>query len=163
MTMKVHFNPIGRVKSPYLKKAPRWADEKRRGDFRLVIFPKFAEGLYTLGRFKYIYVISYLHKSGKKYPLKVNPPVTPGRTVGVFASRSPQRPNPIGLTIVRLKKIRGNEVHTGGLDLLDGTPILDLKPYLKESDAKTKTDNGRPRKEFPRKKQRVRDKGRTEG
>lgn len=144
--MKIQMQPIGRVKSPDLEKAPRWADEKRRGDFRLVVFPRFAEGLDTLGRFKYVYVISYLHKSGKKYPLKVNPPVTPGRTVGVFASRSPQRPNPIGLTIVRLKKIRGNEIHTGGLDLLDGTPILDIKPYFKEDDAKTKANNGLARR-----------------
>lgn len=145
--------PIGYVKSPYRERAPRWAKENDKGDFRLVLDPKFAEGLDQLGKFKYIYIVSFLHKSGEKYPLKVNPPMARDKIVGVFASRSPQRPNPIGLTIARLKKVRGNEIHTSGLDLLDGTPVLDLKPYFRDSDAKMKANNGWVRKGVLRKEQ----------
>ncbi|MCX5859867.1 MAG: tRNA (N6-threonylcarbamoyladenosine(37)-N6)-methyltransferase TrmO [Proteobacteria bacterium] len=139
---KAVFKPIGHVMSPYKEKAPHHGRESDKGDFRLVLDPEYAGGLDQLKQFKYIYVIAYLHKSGKKYPLRVSPPWAKGKEVGVFASRSPQRPNPIGLTITRVKKIRGNEIFTTGLDLLDGTPLLDIKPYIKDADVKSKANNG---------------------
>jgi tRNA-Thr(GGU) m(6)t(6)A37 methyltransferase TsaA len=138
--------PIGWIRTPYKEKAPRHGRENDPGIFRLVLDPEYAGGLDHLGQFKYVYVIAYLHQSGKKYPLKVSPPWARGKVVGVFASRSPQRPNPIGLTIARIKKIRGNEIFTTGLDLLDGTPLLDIKPYIKDADVKSKANNGWIRK-----------------
>ena len=62
--------------------------------------------------------------------------------VGLFASRSPVRPNPIGLSIVRLKRIEGNVVYTSGLDVFDGTPLLDIKPYIKGLDSKDDANYG---------------------
>lgn len=138
--------PIGWIRTPYKEKAPHHGRENDKGDFRLALDPEYGGGLDQLKQFKYIYVITFLHKSGKKYPLRVSPPWAQGKAVGVFASRSPQRPNPIGLTITRIKKIRGNEIITTGLDLLDGTPLLDIKPYIKDADVKPKANNGWIRK-----------------
>ena len=72
----------------------------------------------------------------------VNPPWSQGTTVGLFASRSPRRPNPIGISVVRVKKIVDNEIFTSGLDVFDGTPVLDIKPYLKDLDSKADADYG---------------------
>ena len=138
----VSLRPIGWIRTPYKEKAPHHGRENDQGEFRLVLDPEYAGGLDQLQQFKYIYVIAFLHKSGKKYPLRVSPPWARGKVVGVFASRSPQRPNPIGLTITRIKKIRGNEIFTTGLDLLDGTPLLDIKPYIKDADVKSQANNG---------------------
>jgi tRNA-Thr(GGU) m(6)t(6)A37 methyltransferase TsaA len=62
--------------------------------------------------------------------------------VGVFASRSPTRPNPIGLSVVRIKRIEGNVIHVSGLDVFDGTPLLDIKPYIDELDVKKDANLG---------------------
>ena len=72
----------------------------------------------------------------------VSPPWAKGKKVGVFASRSPVRPNPIGLSIVRIKKIVGNKIYTSGLDVFDGTPLLDIKPYIKDLDNKDNANYG---------------------
>jgi len=65
-----------------------------------------------------------------------------GIVTGVFASRSPLRPNPIGLSVVRVKDIQDNVIHTSGLDVFDGTPLLDIKPYIKDLDVKTDANYG---------------------
>ena len=74
--------------------------------------------------------------------MTVSPPWTGGARVGVFASRSPVRPNSIGLSIVRIKKIIDNKVFTSGLDVFDGTPLLDIKPYIKDLDSKSDANYG---------------------
>ncbi len=72
----------------------------------------------------------------------VSPPWTDGHEVGVFASRSPIRPNPIGISIVKIKKIIKDTIHTTGLDVFDGTPLLDIKPYIKDLDSKNDANYG---------------------
>jgi tRNA-Thr(GGU) m(6)t(6)A37 methyltransferase TsaA len=89
------------------------------------------EALDNLDEFSHIIVIFWFHKSNKPAPVKVTPRhhglTTP---IGVFASRSPDRPNPIGKTTVKLLKREGNILTVEGLDAMDGTPVLDIKPYI---------------------------------
>ena len=74
--------------------------------------------------------------------MDVSPPWANGLRVGLFASRSPLRPNPIGLSVVRVKGIENNRVYTSGLDVFDGTPLLDIKPYINDLDSKCDANNG---------------------
>lgn len=100
---------------------------------KIVIDRKFAGGLDGLEGFSHVYVLFWLHeRPGSSPALRVHPR---GRQdiekVGVFATRSPDRPNPIGLTLAKLLSRRGNVLTVRGLDAYDGTPVLDLKPYDK--------------------------------
>jgi len=89
-----------------------------------------------LGRFSHVWLISYFHlNTNKTVRPKIHPPRLKGESVGLFASRSPHRPSPIGLSLARLVKVDGATVHLAGIDLVDGTPILDLKPYIPEWDS----------------------------
>lgn len=93
------------------------------------------QSLVGLERFSHVWLLSYLHLNTNKRPLpKVHPPRLKGKTVGLFASRSPHRPSPIGLSLARLVKVEGATLHLAGIDLVDGTPILDVKPYIPECD-----------------------------
>lgn len=90
--------------------------------------------LADLAGFERLWVISWLHRGGSWAP-QVTPPRGPRVARGLFATRSPDRPNPIGLSVVRLLRIDGRNLHVNGIDLLDGTPILDIKPYVPYADA----------------------------
>ena len=133
---------IGVIRSPYTDNAPYQPVEDDEGDFRIVVEPQYAEGLYELARFRYLYVIYYIHHVKREQSMIVSPPWTGGVKIGVFASRSPVRPNCIGLSIVRIKRIINNEILTSGLDVFDGTPVLDIKPYIKDLDAKSDANYG---------------------
>ena len=87
-------------------------------------------------------MFSTTHKVKRGLSSIVSPPWTGGVKVGVFASRSPVRPNYIGLSIVRIKHIIKNEILTSGLDVFDGTSLLDIKPYIKDLDAKPDANYG---------------------
>jgi len=136
------FKQIGVIRTPYTDNAPYQPLDKDEGDFRITVDSKYADGLYKLDKFHYIYVIYFIHHIQQKLSMEVSPPWTDGMKIGVFASRSPVRPNPIGLSIVRIKHIVDNEIHTSGLDVFDGTPLLDIKPYIKDLDAKTDANYG---------------------
>ena len=112
------------------------------GDFSIVVNPQYSDGLRDLDRFHYIYVLYFIHRVNKTTSMTVSPPWTPAKEVGVFASRSPLRPNYLGLSIVRIKHITGNQIVTSGLDVFDGTPLLDIKPYIKELDSKSDANYG---------------------
>ena len=86
-------------------------------------------------------MLYYLHQQRGALSLKVIPPWT-DQEVGLFASRSPYRPNPLGLSVVKLLRQRSNRLFTSDLDIFDGTPLLDLKPYLQELDSKADADYG---------------------
>ncbi len=116
--------------------------ESEEGEFLIILDPKYKEGLKELENFNYIYVIFYLHKAGISESTSAFPPWCGGNSVGKFASRSPFRPNPIGLSIVRIKKIMDNIIHTTCIDALDESPLLDIKPYIKAVDCKNKANNG---------------------
>ncbi len=134
--------PIGVVRTPYVEVAPYQPPKDGQGDFRIVVRPDVAPGLVRLDSFKYIYVLAYLGRDQRIPSLVVAPPWTGGIRVGLFASRSPHRFNSIGLSVVELFGIEGNVLHTGPLDLFDRTPLLDLKPYVQDLDAKVDADHG---------------------
>ncbi len=115
---------IGRIKSKFKKSVG--PEKMKNQECIIIIKPEYKEGLYTIERNKYLQVIFYLHKSGD-YKLKSSR--RHGKIRGLFASRSPNRPSPIGLTTVKLLARDGNKLIVKGLDAIDGTPVLDIKPY----------------------------------
>jgi len=140
--MSFELKQIGIIRTPYTDNAPYQPVDNDEGDFRIVVEPQYVRGLYKLAKFRYIYIIYFIHRIKRKLSMEAHPPWTDGMKVGVFASRSPVRPNPIGLSIVRIKHIVDNEIHTSGLDVFDGTPLLDIKPYIKDLDAKIDANYG---------------------
>ncbi len=95
--------------------------------------PEFAAGLKDLAGFSHIFLIYHFHLS-EGYSLETKP-FMDDTLRGVFSTRAPRRPNPIGLSVVRLVKIEGSVLHIEGVDMVDGTPLLDIKPYVPELDA----------------------------
>ena len=122
--------PIGVVRSPFEDTAdiPKGPGAKHRAEGTLELRPELEDGLRDIEGFSHLYVIWTFHRS-EGFDLLARTPLD-GRPHGVFASRSPRRPNPIGLTVVELLRRDGPRLHVRGVDMLDGTPILDLKPYL---------------------------------
>jgi tRNA-Thr(GGU) m(6)t(6)A37 methyltransferase TsaA len=122
--------PIGYVRSPYkeTQDIPKGLGAKHEAEGVLEIRPEFELGLTDIEGFSHLFVIWVFDRSGR-FELLGTPP-SDTRAHGVFATRSPRRPNPIGLTVVELQRREGPELHVHGLDMLDGTPILDIKPYL---------------------------------
>lgn len=142
MSTNFEFKQIGVIRTPYIDNAPYQPVEEDKGEFRIVLEPQYARGLSGLATFRYIYAIYYVDRLTGSPSMMVSPRWTPGTKVGLFASRSPVRPNPIGISIVRIKKIVNNEVFTSGLDVFDGTPLLDIKPYVKVLDSKNDANDG---------------------
>jgi len=121
---------IGYVKSPYADTAevPKGLGTKHEAEGVLEILPQFDEGLTDIEGFSHLFVVWLFHRS-QGFQLLGTPP-SDDRPHGVFATRSPRRPNPIGLTVVELSRREGSRLYVRGVDMLDGTPILDIKPYL---------------------------------
>ncbi len=122
--------PIGHVRSPFgaTGEIPKGHGAKHEAEGILDILPEFAAGLQDIEGFSHLYVIWTFDRS-EGFQLAATPP-TDDRPHGVFATRSPRRPNPIGLTVVELLGRDGAKLRVRGVDMLDGTPILDIKPYL---------------------------------
>ncbi|MDD3248601.1 MAG: tRNA (N6-threonylcarbamoyladenosine(37)-N6)-methyltransferase TrmO [Methanosarcina sp.] len=125
---KVEFTPIGYVENEYLE--PGYNEEIYQKVSKIILRKDLVEGLYRVEELEKLYILFYFSKSNG-YKL-IHRRRYDGEMSGVFASRSPFRPNGIGLTIVELLKVEGNVLHVKGLDAIDGTPVLDIKPYLKE-------------------------------
>ena len=122
--------PIGFVSSPFKNTAevPKGLGAKHEAEGELRILPELEAGLTDIEGFSHLFVIWEFDRS-QGFELLGTPP-SDNRPHGVFATRSPRRPNPIGLTVVELLRRQGPVLHVRGLDMLDGTPILDIKPYL---------------------------------
>jgi tRNA (adenine37-N6)-methyltransferase len=122
--------PIGHVRSPYsdTKAIPKGLGAKHDAEGVLEIRAEFEPGLKDIEGFSHLFVIWAFDRS-EGFSL-VGAPPTDNRPHGVFATRSPRRPNPIGLTVVELLARDGASLRVRGLDMLEGTPILDIKPYL---------------------------------
>lgn len=122
--------PIGFVRSPYndTKSIPKGLGVRHDAEGILEILPEFEPGLTDIEGFSHLFVIWAFDRS-EGYNLFGTSP-TDDRPHGVFATRSPRRPNPIALTVVELLRRDGPNLHVRGLDMLDGTPVLDLKPYM---------------------------------
>jgi tRNA (adenine37-N6)-methyltransferase len=130
MSKTISMRPIGFVRSPYSETAqvPKGFGAKHEAEGTIEILPEYEPGLTDIEGFSHLYVIWVFDRSDS-YELVGIPP-TDTKPHGVFATRSPRRPNPIGLTVVRLVGRVGPTLQVAGLDMLDGTPILDIKPYL---------------------------------
>ena len=122
--------PIGHVRSAYSQthEIPKGLGAKHEAEGTLEILPEFEPGLTDIEGFSHLYVI-WTFDRAEGFTL-VGVPPTDNRPHGVFATRSPRRPNPIGLTVVELLSREGPILRVRGIDMLDGTPILDIKPYL---------------------------------
>ena len=136
------FDYIGVIHTPYAEKAPYQPVEDDAQEFSIELKAEFTEGLHLLDKFNYIYVLFHVHKLERPASLTVTPPWTHDLQVGVFASRSPARPNPIGVSVVKIKRIEGNVIYVSGLDVFDGTPLLDIKPYIDQLDVKKDANLG---------------------
>lgn len=123
-------NPIGTVRSPHgdTSQIPKGPGAQHTAEGVLEIRPELQDGLQDIDGFSHLYVIWVFDRSDG-YDLMSQPP-TATRPHGVFATRSPRRPNALGLSVVQLLRREGNRLHVRGLDMLDGTPIVDIKPYL---------------------------------
>jgi tRNA (adenine37-N6)-methyltransferase len=124
------FAPIGLARTPFSDTAqiPKGLGAEHRAEGTLDIDPAFEAGLADVEGFSHLYVI-WVFDRVEGVELTARPPAD-DRPHGVFATRSPQRPNPIGLTVVELLGRTGCRLRVAGVDMLDGTPILDVKPYL---------------------------------
>lgn len=122
--------PIGFVRSPYSESSqiPKGCGAKHDVEGVLEILPEFEQGLTDIEGFSHLFVIWLFHKAEGSSLLGTPP--TDDRPHGVFATRSPYRPNPIGQTVVELIRRESPRLYVRGVDMLDGTPILDIKPYL---------------------------------
>lgn len=127
------FEPIGHVHSPYAdtQEVPKGLGARHDAVGRLEILPQFELGLTDIEGFSHLIVLWVFDRLDTKDRLELlGTPPSDSRPHGVFATRSPRRPNPIGFTVVELLRREGRSLHVRGVDMLDGTPILDLKPYL---------------------------------
>jgi tRNA (adenine37-N6)-methyltransferase len=148
MVERVYFNfePIGILQTCFKEKfgIPRQSGLVReaRGILKLRDHPFFETAIRELEGFSHLWLVFVFHQhDAKNWKPSIRPPRLGGaRKVGVLASRSPHRPNPIGISVVELEKIDreakgGVEIHVKGVDILDGTPILDIKPYIPYADS----------------------------
>ncbi|MDI9632806.1 MAG: tRNA (N6-threonylcarbamoyladenosine(37)-N6)-methyltransferase TrmO [Methanolinea sp.] len=136
MTGREHYVivPIGYVHSPFRSRG----DAPRQGRLSpavstIEVRPEFRDGLYRIGESRHLFVLCWLDRADRD-TLRVVPPHDPVEK-GVFATRSPDRPNPISLSLVDLLGVEGCTLTVRGLDALDGTPVVDIKPYSAEIDA----------------------------
>ena len=132
----LELNPIGIIHSPYSdrEQAPRQGSGQKE-ICRVEVFRQFEQGLKDIERFSHITLIYWLHKS-VGYHLLVTTP-RDSRLCGLFGTRSPNRPNPLGLCVVELVAKEGRILKVRGLDAIDGTPLLDIKPHIPSIDEKT--------------------------
>jgi tRNA (adenine37-N6)-methyltransferase len=130
----IEYHPVGIIHSPFKSLAgmPIQPTSDASAAGTVEIYPEFITGLKDLDGFSHIILLYHLHQAG---PAKLE--VTPfldTQERGIFATRAPTRPNAIGLSVVKLNKIEGNTLYVDQLDILDGTPLLDIKPYIPEFD-----------------------------
>ena len=124
------FKPIGFIESPYTESSeiPKGLGVKHDAEGVLNVLSEFEPGLADIEGFSHLFVIWVFDRT-TGFDLTASPP-SDNRSHGVFATRSPRRPNPIGLTVVQLLGREDARLRVRGLDMLDGTPLLDIKPYL---------------------------------
>jgi tRNA-Thr(GGU) m(6)t(6)A37 methyltransferase TsaA len=134
--------PIGRIRSPHTRSEetpiqPVFAEGVQG---RAEILPEYADGLQDLDGFSHIWLLYWFHQAGS--PRLIVQPFLQDVEHGVFATRAPTRPNPLGLSLVRLVRREGRVLHLEDVDVLDGTPLLDLKPYVPQFDYRTGVRTG---------------------
>jgi tRNA-Thr(GGU) m(6)t(6)A37 methyltransferase TsaA len=138
----VTYRPIGVLRSEHTVagQTPIQPAYAKGCQGRAEVLPEFAEGLTDLEGFSHVYIIYHFHQAPAP-KMKVKPFMQDAEH-GVFATRAPCRPNPIGISIVELVRREGNVLYIDGVDVLDGTPLLDIKPYTAKFDRIETTRNG---------------------
>ena len=139
-------NPIGVIRTPFKSKygAPRQpatAHERSVGVITLEEGSSFEQALEDLSGFEYVWVLFWFHKN-KNWKPKVLPPHGGRKKRGLFSTRSPHRPNPIGLSLCKLLGVKGRIIRIENPDMLDGTPVLDIKPYLPHAESHPEARGG---------------------
>jgi len=137
---KIKFEPIGVIHSPFEQPVgtpiqPAGA-EKVKGT--ITVLPKYTQALADLDGFSHILILYHFHLAREFRP--TTKPFLDDKPRGLFATRSPNRPNPIGLSVVKLDKIEGSTLYISNVDIVDGTPLLDIKPYVPDFDPATHND-----------------------
>ena len=124
------FHAVGVVRSPHTDPAGTPIQPAAARDIpgSVLVFPQYHEALKDLDGFSHIYLLSHFHRAGA--PRLTVTPFLDDTPRGLFATRAPARPNPIGLSVVRLDRIEEGVLYIRDVDLLDGTPVLDIKPYV---------------------------------
>jgi tRNA-Thr(GGU) m(6)t(6)A37 methyltransferase TsaA len=132
----ITYRPIGVIHSPFrdIKGMPIQAAGARGVTGTVEIEPRYGDGLRDLDGFSHLFLIYHFHLS-EGYRLEVKP-FLDDRLRGVFATRAPRRPNAIGISVVRLMRVEGCTLHIEDVDVVDGTPLLDIKPYVPEFDVR---------------------------
>ena len=128
--MRFTMREIGYARTPYTERSqiPKGPGTKHEAEGTLEVLPELEEGLKDIEGFSHLFVLWVFHQADG-FDLLATPP---GQSIahGVFATRAPRRPNPIGLTVVELLARDRNRLRVRGVDMLDGTPLLDIKPYM---------------------------------
>ena len=134
--------PIGAIRTPFktLEGMPIQPVGAPQVEGRVVVDPSYADGLADIEGFSHLILIYAFHRS-RGFDLKVKP-FLDDHVRGLFATRAPRRPNPIGLSVVTLLRREGNILHVGNIDVVDGTPLLDIKPCVPAFDAPAVTGIG---------------------
>ena len=130
--MEIIYRPIGIIHSPFnsLEDMPIQPTSDVSGSGIVEIFPEFVDGLKDLEGFSYLYLLYHFHKV-RQSNLSVTP-FLDREPRGIFATRAPSRPNPVGLSLVELVRLENNLIYVERLDVLNETPLLDIKPYVPE-------------------------------
>ena len=131
---RIQYKPIGIIRSPFkdTKGMPIQPTGAKGIRGRVVIEPEYVDGLRDIEGFSHIILLYHFHLS-KGFSLEVKP-FMDDKLHGVFTTRAPRRPNPIGLSVVRLVRRKGRTLHVEDVDIVDGTPLLDIKPYVPKFD-----------------------------
>jgi tRNA-Thr(GGU) m(6)t(6)A37 methyltransferase TsaA len=130
----VLIKPIGIIHSPYktLEEVPIQGRFRPQGIGTIEVFPQYEEGLSDIEGFSHLIILYWFHRAGK--PSLLVKPFLDHKPRGLFATRHPARPNPIGLSMVTLIAREGDTLRVAEIDVLDGTPLLDIKPYVPQFD-----------------------------
>jgi tRNA-Thr(GGU) m(6)t(6)A37 methyltransferase TsaA len=132
--MKVNLKIIGLIHTPFQNAGEVPIQSSRSEATGLVeIFPEYLEGLEGVDEFSHVILVYVFHRVPEHTPLKVKP-FLDDHVHGVFATRYPNRPNPLGISVVRMIGRKDNKLEITGADMLDGTPLLDIKPYVPDFD-----------------------------
>ena len=139
---EIKYRPIGIIHSPFkeARGVPIQPAASKDVEATVEVFTEYAEGLEDLDGFSHVILVFHFHLS-KGFALKVKPYLE-NQLRGVFATRAPSRPNSIGLSVVRLDRIEGEILHIRDVDIVDGTPLLDIKPYVPEFEERGKVRIG---------------------
>lgn len=139
---KIFYNPIGIIRTPFnnIEGMPIQPTGAKGVKGVIEIYPEFAEGLKDLNGFSHIILLYHFHLSGD-FKLHVKP-FMDDELHGIFATRAPKRPNPIGFSVVKLNKIQNNIIYVENIDVLNQTPLLDIKPFVFDFDSVSKTKKG---------------------